>query len=341
MSALQTFLDGLSPGMAIVAEAASVSEEDLVARGAPTTVAADLKALAHAYFGPTAYTRMQREAVAADGGHSITALLIIEKFAQRAGSLLNAMRLRLALCAVDPATPADRLRKLAAAKLRELKPPQPPATGVRLTRRRSGPWTLTLTGESATVADMHAAIRAAGDTVDAAARIFEGQSGARTTVTTNVIVKLEDLVKIAEGDGDDIVLRMTNGATLTGAQFVQRTLADVGLVTLIHPVEGPVNLYRAQRHASWKQRMMAQAESPECTWDGCHCPADECQVHHIVPWAAGGETNMANLANICRYHNGINDDSGADPPVRGRIARIGGRLAWIPPWDGPPRFVGD
>ncbi len=36
--------------------------------------------------------------------------------------------------------------------------------------------------------------------------------------------------------------------------------------TLVHPHEGPVNLYLTKRFANRKQRLMAGAENPTCAW---------------------------------------------------------------------------
>ena len=148
---------------------------------------------------------------------------------------------------------------------------------------------------------------------------------------TNVIITLDQLTDILNDDGDDVLLKMTNGATITGAELVTRMLADIGLVTLVHPVEGPINLYRLSRFANYKQRLMAMAENPTCPWDGCHHPADTAQIHHLKAWTHGGNTNPKNLTVACPYHNGVNDD---DPskPRRGRLERVNGKIRRIPPW---------
>jgi len=154
-------------------------------------------------------------------------------------------------------------------------------------------------------------------------------------VVTNAIVPLEKFIRIRDGHGDDVQLDLTNGATMSGTEYLRRVLNDAGYsapgpsgngsgdgetgyVTLVHPVEGPVNLYRTARVATDKQRMMAAAENPRCAWPGCNQPADLSQVHHLTAWSRGGETNMNNLVVCCAYHNGINDDDPNAPPPRGR-----------------------
>ena len=100
-----------------------------------------------------------------------------------------------------------------------------------------------------------------------------------------------------------------------------------------------MNLYRTERMATWKQRMLAAAEHPVCAWPGCNTPADDAQVHHLTAWSAGGPTNQENLVTLCAHHNAVNQDDPFRPTERGRMVRIDGRVAWIPPWSNTPRFV--
>ncbi len=66
---------------------------------------------------------------------------------------------------------------------------------------------------------------------------------------------------------------------------------------------------------------------------------EECQIHHIESWRGGGMTNLDNLVPLCADHNGLNQDDPAGPAHRGRIGRVGGRLAWISPKSGKPVFI--
>lgn len=160
-------------------------------------------------------------------------------------------------------------------------------------------------------------------------------------------------------------LRATNGAVLTGAEYVARRLAEASgvephavevsaaelgaselsgvemngvelrngdYITLISAEQGPVNLYRVRRLASQKQRRMLEAETTQCAWPGCGRPASECQVHHLQEFARGGETNPENMSLLCPYHNGVNGQ-----PNRGRMARVSGRVTWLPPGRAAPK----
>ena len=133
---------------------------------------------------------------------------------------------------------------------------------MRTYRRPNDFWTLAITGTSSFIADLNAALAATGkQSLEAVEKIFFDQAAAaRAEVVTNAIVPLDKFIRIRDGRGDDIELDLTNGATITGTEYLRRVLNDVGFagdketgyVTLVHPEEGPVNLYRTARVANDK-----------------------------------------------------------------------------------------
>lgn len=318
---LETYAAQLASPMDLLGEASGMSEAELRGLGLPASEARELNRLANIYFGPTAFSARQR--AARSTSHSLPTLKAIERYVARAANQREAWALRERLCT----TPGDIDEIVALARL--LAPARRrPRPGVRLTRRRGSAWTLSITGKSSLLADLYSAV---GSGLEAVEKLFRHGAG-RPAVTTNVILTLDQLDRILSGDGEEITLRMTNGATLTGAELVRRRLSDHGYVTLIHPESGPVNLYRTRRLANAKQRMMAGAQNPTCAWPGCNHPADTAQIHHLRSWHHGGNTNAANLAVCCSYHNSVNDDDPNAPPRRGHLARRNGQVIWIPPW---------
>ena len=145
-----------------------------------------------------------------------------------------------------------------------------------------------------------------------------------------ILIPLDEHINIMKGHGNDVILGLTDGTTMTGAEFLQQNFGDVLEVAMFHPQEGPVNLYDTQRFANQKQRDLARATMPTCPVPDCRHAADNCEVHHITAWSRGGLTNMDNLAMLCRYHNRTNDDDPAKPH-RGRVENIRGTPMWRSP----------
>ena len=141
---------------------------------------------------------------------------------------------------------------------------------------------------------------------------------------------------------EDVLLGLSDGTTITGAEYLALHHGGELEVALFHPVEGAVDVYRGRRYANAKQRLLAKLVSPTCAWPDCKTASEHCEAHHVTPWKHGGNTNMDNLTMLCSYHNRVNDD---DPGVTGGFAKrrrraghitlIRGRPAWQPEW-GPP-----
>ncbi|OFT77068.1 hypothetical protein HMPREF3104_03950 [Corynebacterium sp. HMSC30G07] len=146
----------------------------------------------------------------------------------------------------------------------------------------------------------------------------------------------------AGAGAEDVLLGLSDGTTITGAEYLALHHGAELEVALFHPVEGAVDVYRGRRYANAKQRLLAKLVSPTCAWPDCKTAAEHCEAHHVTPWKHGGNTNMDNLTMLCSYHNRVNDD---DPGVTGGLAKrrrraghitlIRGRPAWQPEW-GPP-----
>ena len=71
--------------MDIIADCHGLTKRALIDAGCPDTTAARLLTLADTYFGRTAFSRLQRESIAAARAneHSLTALLAIERHATK------------------------------------------------------------------------------------------------------------------------------------------------------------------------------------------------------------------------------------------------------------------
>ena len=50
-------------------------------------------------------------------------------------------------------------------------------------------------------------------------------------------------------------------------------------------------------------RRAVEVRDKECFHDYCEAPAEDCEIDHVVPWAAGGPTTEANGRAACGFHN--------------------------------------
>ena len=265
--------------------------------------------LAEVYYGKTHATRLQAAARtnAQSQGHS---LRILEKIEGKLAKVRNSWQIRARLCA----TP-EHLIDATARKLIK-KPPRKPrasfshgANGwMRLAITTDKPWLKDalqrITGLSDSVIPSESAILRGFEKLGRGEASLSDVAPAPARVA-NVIITLDELTQIAQGAGEEIQLRATDGTVRNGADFVTERLTQHGLATLVHPRHGPVNQYRMQRFANAKQRDMALSAFPQCAHPGCTIPGTDCQVDHITPWKSGGETNAGNLLPLCRYHNGL------------------------------------
>jgi uncharacterized protein DUF222/HNH endonuclease len=58
-----------------------------------------------------------------------------------------------------------------------------------------------------------------------------------------------------------------------------------------------------------------------CRFSGCDRPHGWCDAHHVVHWADGGSTSLANLVLLCRrHHRAVHDGEVRIAPGSGRLA---------------------
>jgi hypothetical protein len=72
---------------------------------------------------------------------------------------------------------------------------------------------------------------------------------------------------------------------------------------LLTPNGAVLDLGRTQRLASARQRTALLARDGGCIIPGCTVPGDGCEAHHVVPWDAGGPTDVDNLVLLCDRHH--------------------------------------
>jgi hypothetical protein len=117
-----------------------------------------------------------------------------------------------------------------------------------------------------------------------------------------VIVKidLEDLADPGTGRG---AAEMGFGAQISAARA--RWLACDGAVTRIvmSPDGMPLDHGRTLRLFPAHVRRAAEVRDGGCVFAGCGAPTWWCDVHHLLAWIDGGETNLENAALLCERHH--------------------------------------
>lgn len=289
------------------------------------------------YFGATSYTRKQARAMQLARRFSLHQLVLIERRLKRL-PVNERWAPRLELLQVG-----GNYRALEQAA-RDLLPDdnRTPEDGVRFSKSKNGKRKFSGSGDEHVLAALEQRLRDGLDPSRPAGpqmfsrltKILEGDAGVQVPVPRPIVaVAAEQHVAILADSGDDVLLGLTDGTTITGAEYVAALMGEIfpSEVALVHPEAGPVNLYRTQRVANSKQRDLARIATPMCPVPGCRVSADLCEFHHIQAWSQGGETNLANLVPLCRYHNRVNHDDPRHTNRRGRIERIRGRPVWVSP----------
>ncbi|MDQ1712860.1 MAG: hypothetical protein QOE45_2310 [Frankiaceae bacterium] len=77
---------------------------------------------------------------------------------------------------------------------------------------------------------------------------------------------------------------------------------------VLDPAGVPLSLGRATRQVPASLRKFVALRDGHCRYPGCRRRAAFCEVHHVVHWRAGGRTDAANLALLCRYHHHLVHD---------------------------------
>lgn len=344
-------------GVALLREIIEVDKFHLAGLGIPLDRARGYVRAAEGFLGHADSPRLQQKTVAqaVRMEHSIDHLAMINRHARKLKTRGAAWRLRAELVAMPGSY--EEVNRAGLDRVQSINGASSRTPGIRISRAKDGMRTMTITDEQRRLTDFEKTLDAVikDHNIDGERRqsllkglwtLLESDGGTLTPAYQTVIaIGLKDSMKILRGEGDDVVIGLSDGTTMTGAELASAAIAgELGsntLAGLSHPTSGPVNLYEA-RFASYKQRILAKAENLVCPWPGCNVPADRCQIHHIHAHSDGGQTEPSNLTTLCAYHNGVNDDDPRrrrkkrrkkpnGPRPRGRVDRHRGKVRYQSP----------
>jgi hypothetical protein len=172
--------------------------------------------------------------------------------------------------------------------------------------------------EDAERVDDHAARRA-----DALAQVSESflqhkPAALRTADRFQVVVHID-----AETLRDGVAGRSEiEGGPSLPAQTVRRLACDASLVAVLERDAAPLAVGRKTRTIPPAIRRALDARDRGCRFPGCTQRLVD--AHHVRHWADGGETALANLVSLCRFHHrsvheaGYTIETGADGTLRFR-----------------------
>ncbi len=108
---------------------------------------------------------------------------------------------------------------------------------------------------------------------------------------------------------------------------VRRHACTSGLVGVLFSAESqPLDVGRAQRHYTDRQRTALAARDGGCLFLNCARPPSHCEAHHIRHWHRdNGPTDVADGVLLCRHHHLLVHNNGWE------ITRDGAQYWLIPP----------
>jgi hypothetical protein len=107
----------------------------------------------------------------------------------------------------------------------------------------------------------------------------------------------------------------------------QRHICDAGLVAALFDDDAQVvNVGRAKRLFTSRQRIGMAARDGGCRFPGCSRPPSWTEAHHIDEWLLDhGKTDIADGILLCRHHHQLTHNNGW------KVTRSGGQYWVVPP----------
>ncbi|THJ68618.1 DUF222 domain-containing protein [Arthrobacter echini] len=138
-----------------------------------------------------------------------------------------------------------------------------------------------------------------------------------------VTINYQDLIDDLGHDGHSVFAQQLS------ARSIRELACDADILPLVLGGSGQIlDIGRAQRLFPPHLRRALVARDKGCAFPDCTVPATWCEAHHIVPWAAGGTTNIHDGVLLCSWHHHVlHEGQWSVEPVHGI------------PWFKPPKYL--
>lgn len=99
--------------------------------------------------------------------------------------------------------------------------------------------------------------------------------------------------------------KLDDGSALSMSQLA-RLLCDSSIARVVLSATGEVlDVGREKRLFTPAQTRAVVARDRTCRYPGCSDTLAHGQIHHALPWQAGGKTNLANAILLCWHHHAL------------------------------------
>jgi hypothetical protein len=133
--------------------------------------------------------------------------------------------------------------------------------------------------------------------------LSDPERGGRSEATLNVVIDVETLLGNMSTDFCDARCDLEHYGPV-GRAIAGRLACDAKVARIVMQGKSRVlDLGRSTRVVSPALRKAVMLRDRHCQHLKCRVAAKWCDVHHIVHWLDGGETNEDNLVLLCRRHH--------------------------------------
>ena len=140
---------------------------------------------------------------------------------------------------------------------------------------------------------------------------LRGDRPERTSVEVVVTVD-RTVLESSTGDvatGGTAAVGVFADGTCVSAETARRLTCDAAIVEIVECEGIPIDVGRKTRTISTALFRALVRRDVTCRFPGC-CNRGYVEGHHVVHWAKGGETNLANLLLLCSHHHAFLHEHG-------------------------------